>query len=266
MTAEFRDAEAEGGALLEASSAQGGALAHQTAAGGNVLLTERRDALLEAVLPDIPFDGWTVAALRSAADRAGIPPEDVATLFPGGVADAAVWFANWSDRRMLARLEEMSLAEMKVRDRIATALVTRLEMAYPHREAVGRAVAVLAQPLNAPRALASLHATVDAIWYAAGDTSTDVNWYTKRALLGAVYSSVLLYWLNDRSEDFTATRAFIDRRISDVMRLSLLTRPFGSLPANNPLQALFRMTPGAFPLSGILNRLNPLGRRHRMRV
>src|SRR4029077_14179482 len=86
------------------------------------------------------------------------------------------------------------------------------------REAARRALALLALPLNAGLGLKLLYRTVDAMWYAAGDTSADFNFYTKRAILAGVYSSTLLYWLNDRAEGSEATWSFLDRRIDDVMK------------------------------------------------
>ena len=108
---------------------------------------------------------------------------------------------------------------MRIRDRIATAVRTRLDLLAPHKEAVRRAVAFEALPGNAPRALKAVYHTVDAMWHAAGDTATDWNFYTKRALLAGVYTSTVLIWLGDQSEDCAETWAFLDRRIEDVMRI-----------------------------------------------
>ncbi|HEY5598497.1 MAG TPA: COQ9 family protein, partial [Kiloniellales bacterium] len=107
----------------------------------------------------------------------------------------------------------------KMRDRIAVAVRTRLELLAAHREAVRRGVAFLALPINAPLGLKCVYRTVDAIWYAAGDTATDYNFYSKRLLLAGVYSATLLFWLNDASEGSAATWAFLGRRIAEVLKV-----------------------------------------------
>jgi len=109
---------------------------------------------------------------------------------------------------------------MKVREKIAAGVRARLEAVAAHREAVRSGLSYFALPRNAASGLSCLYHTVDAIWYAAGDRSTDYNFYTKRALLSGVYSSTLLFWLNDKSEDFTATWSFLDRRIGEVLKVA----------------------------------------------
>ena len=119
-------------------------------------------------------------------------------------------------------MEKEGVASLKIRDRIKSAVRIRLERHAGNREAARRALALLSLPFNAPLALRLLYRTVDAMWYAAGDTSTDFNFYTKRATLAGVYSSTLLYWLNDRSPGGEATWGFLDRRIDDVMKIEKL--------------------------------------------
>jgi ubiquinone biosynthesis protein COQ9 len=143
------------------------------------LAESQRLGLIEALLPDVPFDGWSRAALRSAARRGGMAPEEALALFPGGAVDLVAAFSRWADQRMLDRLEALPLEETRTSDRIAHAITTRLEIVEPWREAVRRALAVLALPQNAPLALRLGYATIDAIWYAAGDAATDFSFYTK---------------------------------------------------------------------------------------
>lgn len=178
-----------------------------------------RDRLLQATLPHVSFDGWGARALAAGAGDAGIDPAVAQNAFPGGGAELIGFFSAGIDRRMLESLGKQDLAAMKVRDRIALAVRTRLELLIPHREAVCRGVSFLALPLNAPVGLKCLYRTVDAIWYAAGDTATDYNFYSKRLLLSGVYSTTLLFWLNDSSEAFAATWAFLDRRIAEVLKV-----------------------------------------------
>jgi len=204
------------------------------------LAESQRAALIEAMLPDVPFDGWSRAALRVGARRLGMPAAEAAALFPGGAADLVAGFSRWTDRRTLDRLEATPLDGLRVSARIALAIETRLELLAPWREAVRRSLSVLASPFNAPLGLRLLYETVDGIWYAAGDAATDFSFYTKRASLAAVYAATMLYWLDDRSPEAAETRAFLDRRLADLATVGRARRRFADaadrLP--NPLRVL----------------------------
>ena len=182
-------------------------------------LDETQQKLLEATMAHVPFDGWSLTALKAGAADAGVAEVLALNAFPGGPADLIEAFSSEMDRRMLVRLEARDLAALRVRERIHAAVRTRLELLVPHREAVRRGMSFLALPIHAPLGTRCLYRTVDAMWHAAGDTSTDYNFYTKRLLLSGVYSSTLLFWLNDRSEGHAETWAFLERRIEDALRL-----------------------------------------------
>ncbi|MCM8734088.1 COQ9 family protein [Azospirillum sp. A1-3] len=188
-----------------------------------------RDEILVASLPNVVFDGWSLQALRDGTEMMGLEPSALLRAFPGGVTDAVEHFADWTDRQMLDRLEAQPMAEMKVRERISLAVRTYFEVLEPYREAKRRQLSYLAMPQNVTLGLRLLYRTVDAMWFAAGDTSTDYNHYTKRALLAAVVSSSTFYWLDDKSDDHAETRAFIDRRLADVMAVGKATSSVGKL-------------------------------------
>jgi ubiquinone biosynthesis protein COQ9 len=181
-------------------------------------IEETRDKLLAAALAHVPFDGWSGRALRAGAAELGLEPALAANAFPGGPAELLEAFSTEIDRRMLVELEGRDLDSLKHRQRIGTAVRARLELLAAQREAVRRGLSFLALPRNAALGVRCLYRTVDAIWHAAGDTSTDYNFYTKRMLLAGVYSATLLFWLNDESEDFAATWAFLDRRLGEVVK------------------------------------------------
>ncbi|MET4699156.1 ubiquinone biosynthesis protein COQ9 [Constrictibacter sp. MBR-5] len=197
-----------------------------------------REELVAATLPHVPFDGWTMAALRAGARDAGMDPADVMRAFPGGPAEAVACHSQSADRRMVDELGRRDLALMKVREKVAAAVMIRLEQNAADREAIRRGLSLLSLPQNAPLAARLLYRTVDAIWYACGDTATDYNYYTKRGLLAGVYAATLLYWLDDASEDFADTRGFLDRRIAGIMKIPQaqagLSRLMGRLP--NPMR------------------------------
>ena len=179
-----------------------------------------RDRLAEAVAHEAAFSGWTQLALRDAGEKAGAAA-DAQRLFPGGPVDVLSHLSRRADERTVEALEKEA-GELKVRERIALGVKLRIQNTVGGKESVRRGLALLALPFNGPLALKLLYRTTDAIWYAAGDTSVDFNFYSKRALLAGVFSSTLLYWLNDRSEGDQATWDFLDRRIADVMRFEKL--------------------------------------------
>jgi len=183
-----------------------------------------RDRLADAILAEASFDGWSRAAMAAASAGLGLPAGEADRLFPGGPVQVLTYVSKRADRRTVEDMEKEGVANLKIRERIKAAVRIRLERHTGEHEAARRALAFLALPLNAGLGLKLLYKTVDAMWYAAGDTSTDFNFYTKRATLAGVYSSTLLYWLNDRSEGSEATWAFLDRRIDDVMKFEELKR------------------------------------------
>ncbi len=214
------------------------------------LQQDLRDRVIAAGLVHVPFDGWSKKAFEAGA-RDLDPKGDVAALvrraFPGGLSDAADHFADWSDRRMLAELAKRDLAAMRVRDRVMTGVRVRLELNAPHREAIRRMLSFLALPMNAPLAARMTWRTCDYIWYAAGDRAADFNHYTKRGLLAPVYSSTVLYWLADTSDGFEGTWGYLDRRITDVLKIPMYKakaeRALSRLPS--PLRLLKRFRPAS---------------------
>lgn len=181
-------------------------------------MTHDLDALVDAILPEVPFDGWSEAAFARAAETAGLTLAEARALAPRGALDLAVATHKRGDAMMAARMAEADLGGYRYRDKVAHAIWLRLD-AITHPEAAQRATAMFALPHLAPLGSQLIWGTADVIWRALGDTSQDANWYTKRATLSAVWGAVLLYWLGDSSEGKEATRAFIDRRIDDVMRI-----------------------------------------------
>jgi ubiquinone biosynthesis protein COQ9 len=119
---------------------------------------------------------------------------------------------------MARELPAERLATMKIRERIRTLVLFRLDAVTPHKEALRRAQAIMAMPQNAARSLALGWKSADLMWRLAGDTATDYNHYTKRMTLGTLYATTLAVFINDESEDHAETRAFLDRRIEGVMR------------------------------------------------
>lgn len=190
--------------------------------------------LVQAMLPHVPFDGWSERALAAAAKDSGIDPDIAALALPDAEAMLTVWTASVNANMAEAMA---SAHNLKVRDRIRMALVTRLEQG--DREVTRRALSLLAQPQHAALSAKLLWQAADAIWRAAGDTATDYNHYTKRLIVSGIYSAILLHWTQDDSADFAATRAFIDRRIDGVMRFEKTKAKFTGMMGKLPDPARF---------------------------
>jgi ubiquinone biosynthesis protein COQ9 len=181
-------------------------------------LEKLRRQLALAVGENAVFDGWTKAAVDSAAQQLGIDPVQARLAMPKTQAGMIDTYIQEVDRALEAYFTPERLQGMKIREKMRSLVWRRLEIMGPAREAVRRALAILAMPQNVPLALRVGWRTADLMWRIAGDTSTDFNHYTKRMTLGALYGSTLLAWLDDQSEGWSETAAFLDRRIDDVMR------------------------------------------------
>ena len=181
-------------------------------------LQRLREQLALAVGENAVFDGWSRAAVDAAADQMGVDRAQARLAFPKGQAKMVEAYIQAVDREMERRLPPEELRSMKIRERIRALVWTRLEIMGPAREAVRRGLSILAMPQNVPLGMKIGWRSADLIWRLAGDTSTDFNHYTKRMTLGAVYGSTLLAWLDDASEGWAETAAFLDRRIDDVMQ------------------------------------------------
>jgi len=175
-----------------------------------------RAAIIDALLPQVAFDGWTTKSLRQALESLGQDPADGPLIFPNGVGEMIETYCALADERMAAAAMAADLSAYRVPARVRAIIALRLEQNRADKEAIRRALAWMAVPVNMSAAARTLAATVDAIWHAAGDTAADFSWYTKRGILAGVYSTTLLYWLRDSSEDDADTLAFLDRRLENV--------------------------------------------------
>ncbi|WP_333714335.1 COQ9 family protein [Yoonia sp.] len=200
------------------------------------------DQMLDAALPHVAFDGWSQATFDAAVADAGLDPAHARAICPRGAVDLAIAYHRRGDALMVAALGAADLRDMRFRDKVAHAIRLRLQ-AITDKEAVRRGTTLFALPHMAPDGAKLIWGTADAIWTALGDTSLDVNWYTKRLTLSGVYSAVVLFWLGDDSLDAQATDAFIDRRIDDVMRFEKLKADARANPLTRPFAtALGRLT------------------------
>lgn len=209
-------------------------------------LDELRRALAPEIARAAVFDGWSEAALEQAAALAGVDAAVARLAFPGGAADMIAAWIDSTDAKMTAAFSGGHLASLKIRDRIRTLLLFRLDAVAGQEEALRRALAIQAMPQNLAATLRTAWHSADLMWRLAGDTATDYNHYTKRMLLSGIYAGALAVFIDDQSEDKAETRAFIDRRIDDVMKFE---KTKAQLLASNPLG------PQGFDMARFLGRL-----------
>ena len=184
----------------------------------DLTLEELRLALAPAIAEAAIFDGWSDEALAMAAASIGAD-EDVARLaFKGGAMEMIEAWIETIDRAMADELPPQKLATMKIRERIRSLVQFRLDAVTGLEEALRRALAIMAMPQNAARSLRTGWHSADVMWRLAGDTATDYNHYTKRAILASIYGATLAVFVDDTSEDKVETRAFLERRIDGVMK------------------------------------------------
>jgi ubiquinone biosynthesis protein COQ9 len=174
--------------------------------------------VLVAALPDIAFDGWIDAVLRKACEKVDVDVKEMKLLYPRGALDLLEDYSKSIDEKMKGSLRAADLPSMKIREKITFAILTRIEALQENREASLRAANLLALPTHSIMTARLLSQTVDLAWRGIGDTSTDFNFYTKRGTLSLVYTSTLFAWMSDETEDLSETKAFLDRRIENVMQ------------------------------------------------
>ncbi len=181
-------------------------------------LDELRAALAPLIPGNAVFDGWSEKALDVAASELGVPADRARLCFPGGPVEMIdAWF-DAIDLAMARAFPLERIDRMKIRERIRELVLHRIAVINPHKEALRRALAILAHPQNAMTAAKLAWRAADRMWRIAGDRATDFNHYSKRGILSALYMSTLLVYLDDTTDDLSATRGFLDRRIDDVMK------------------------------------------------
>lgn len=195
-----------------------------------------KQAILQAAIPHVPFDGWSDASFRAALADSDVAPGLARALYPRGGIDLALEYHRQGDAAMTARLAATNLATYRYSDRVALAIRTRLEL-VEDKELVRRGTTLFALPQNAAEGAKAIWDTADAIWKVLGDTSTDFNWYTKRATLSGVYGATVLFWLGDDSPDQAATWEFLDRRIANVMQIEKIKAGLRDNPLSKFLQS-----------------------------
>lgn len=192
------------------------------------------NAILDAILPHVAFDGWSKEAFDAALGDAEVDIDHAAQVLPRGAIDLAILFHQRGDDAMANVMAQADLSDMRYNEKVSHAIWLRIQAAED-KEIVRRGTSLFSLPHMAPDGAKLIWGTADRIWTALGDTSDDLNWYTKRATLSGVYGSVVLFWLGDTSDDHVATREFIDRRIANVMQFEKFKAGVNNSPTLKPI-------------------------------
>lgn len=200
-------------------------------------VTAMRDRLIECALPLVEKHGWHWSVIEEATSQAKMQSDVARSLFPAGVTDAVAHFSDYMDRAMLDGLKNVPYDALRIRDRIRTAVITRLDCYHGHKEVVRHTIAFWAMPMHVIQGQRVLWRSADRIWNWAGDTATDYTKQTKRASLSSILLGTTMVWITDESQDNLLTTTFLDRRIENVMEIG---RAIGTMKAVIP--NLFRQT------------------------
>jgi ubiquinone biosynthesis protein COQ9 len=195
---------------------------------------ELRDSLLAAALDHVAFDGWSTKTHAQAAEDLGVDKGIVSLSFPNGSIDMIDLHAEHCDQQMLKDAQKINIDKLKIREKITQLVKLRIIAETPTKEATHRTIPFLALPKNHFASLKILYRSVDLMWKAISDSSTDFNFYTKRMTLAGVYSSTFLYWMGDETEDCINTWAFLDRRIENVMQIEKAKAKYRNKDFNIP--------------------------------
>ena len=181
---------------------------------------------IDIALKHVPFEGWNEQVFEKTCLEANISIIQGKLLFPRSSTDLMLSFLKRDDEELSNLIKKSDNVNQKYRNRISNAIFDRINLAQQNREAYRKALSLLALPHMAPDNAAMMWNLSDTIWIALNDSSTDINWYTKRITLGFVYSTSLIYWLGDESHELKKTKDFLERRIEDVMEFEMVKGKF----------------------------------------
>lgn len=176
-----------------------------------------RDHVLLATLPDVAENGWHWSSIEKAAQSCGLQDDMHGSLFPNGLVDAVAHFSDYIDRAMLKKLENIPTSALRSKDKVRAAILARYDILTPYKDATKATLAFWAMPNHVIQGQRVLWRSADRIWTWVGDTSTDYNRQTKRALLSSILMGTNMVWIGDDSENNIVTQAFLDRRLENVM-------------------------------------------------
>ena len=193
--------------------------------------------LIRAMLTHVPFDGWTWEAMEQGAIDIGFEKKKTSSyrmkifkdLFKNGSIDFIEIFSEIIDLEVKEKYDLLEFKPERVSEKIKKIIMIRLNLCQKYKEAVRTSISLTAMPTNTKISFNMLYRTCNSIWRIAGDKSTDFSFYTRRVSLAAVYTSTLLFWLNDNSNDNIETEFFLDRRLKGINKISRLKKPLSDV-------------------------------------
>ena len=196
-----------------------------------------KNDLVRAMLTHVPFDGWTWEAMEQGSIDIGFEKKKTSSLrikifknlYKNGPIDFIDIFSEIIDLEVIENYNLIKTKPERVPEKIKKIIMIRLNLCQNYKDAVRTSISLTARPENAKISLKILYRTCNSIWRIAGDKSTDFSFYTRRASLAAVYTSTLLFWLNDQSNDNIETELFLCRRLKDISKISNFKKPFSYL-------------------------------------
>ena len=195
---------------------------------------QTRFDLIRAMLTHVPFDGWTWESMEQGAKDIGFEKKKTPSirikifksLFKNGSIDFIDIFSEMIDLEVKEKYELIESKPRRIPEKIKKIIMIRLDICEKYREAVRSSISLTAIPKNTKTSFNILYRTCNSMWRMAGDKSTDFSFYTRRMSLAAIYTSTLLFWLNDKSNDNVETEFFLDRRLNDISKISSIKKPF----------------------------------------
>ena len=196
-----------------------------------------RFVLIRAMLTHVPFDGWTWEAMEQGAKDISFEKKKTSSsrikifkdLFKNGSIDFIDIFSEIIDLEVKENYDLIEPKPEKVPEKIKKIIMIRLSLCQKYKEAVRSSIPLTAIPKNAKVSIKILYRTCNSMWRIAGDKSTDFSFYTRRISLAAVYTSTLLFWLNDNSNNNVETEYFLQRRLNDINKISSLKKPLSNV-------------------------------------
>ena len=203
-------------------------------------IVKERTKFLEEFLKNATFDGWTDKTIEYTCEKLGLDTDFGYILFPNGIDEICTSFAKSIDDKMEKYLQKNPILVDKIRDKIHFLIMLRLKYYTPYKESISKLVRSNYNPRYVIRSAKMLWKTADNFWHHIGDDSTDFNYYSKRFLLSCVYSRSLLYWLSDESEEYNDTKLFVEKRITEVLKIGGLKRKFEKIKKLPFIRLLFK--------------------------
>lgn len=186
---------------------------------------ENKAEITNKFIESLLFEGWSQKTLEKAIEAAGVDKNQMAILYPGGIAEFTQEFIDECNKQALQIAAEPSFIKLKTQEKVRELIFARIKTYHfklQNLEALKKFMAFNVKPFQVGDSLKNIYDFSSDVWYAIGDKSTDFSFYTKRLSLSLIYSKSMLYSLNDKSENLQSTQKFIQNSIDGLMKINKL--------------------------------------------